>query len=271
MSEEYLHGYSAAEMRRLTRMQDILNETELHALDLEGVGSVLDVGAGLGQMTRTLARALRSRERVVGVERDARQRAAAEQQAAEAGETGLVEFRAGEATSLPLRPDERESFDLVHARFLLEHVRDPLEVVKEMVAAVRPGGRVVLVDDDHELLQTWPACPEVARVWRIYWESYRDRGLDPLVGRRLAELLSQAGARPTRVTSLFFGACRGMGAFDLVVDNLIGVLESAAESLDHSGRLARAEMSSATTVLDKWRAGESATVWYSLPLAEGLK
>ena len=194
MSEDYVHGYSAAEMRRLTRMQAILNDLELAALDLGGVRRLLDVGSGLGQMARALARRLGRQAVVVGVERDARQRAAAAEQAAADGEPGLVEFRAGDATALPLTPAERGHFDLAHARFLLEHVVDPLAVVREMVAAVRPGGRIILVDDDHELLRLWPECPELSRVWREYWERYRDRGLDPLVGRRLPELLSQGGA-----------------------------------------------------------------------------
>jgi SAM-dependent methyltransferase len=270
VSDDYIHGYSAAEMRRLTRMQDILNDAELLALDLRGVGSLLDVGSGLGQMTRALARTLRPSGKVVGVERDARQRAAAERQASEAGETALVEFRAGEATALPLAPEERGRFDVAHARFLLEHVRDPLAVVREMVAAVRPGGRVILVDDDHEVLQMSPACSPVEHAWRIYWEGYRDRGHDPLVGRRMPALLREAGARPTRVTTIFYGGCQGMPVFELVVDNLVGVFEGAAEGLHRAGRLPRAEMQRALAALGEWRGLDAATVWYSLPLAEGV-
>jgi SAM-dependent methyltransferase len=271
VSEDYIHGYSPSEMRRLTRLQDILNEVELAAIELAGVRRLLDVGSGLGQMSRALARRLGRQGLVVGVERDARQRAVALEQAAAAGERELVEFRAGDATALPLAPSERGAFDLAHARFLLEHVPDPLAVVREMVSAVRPGGRVVLIDDDHELLRLWPECPELSRVWHQYWQRYRDRGLDPLVGRRLPELLRQAGARPTRATSVFFGACRGMAVFDLVVDNLIGVLESAALDLERSGRLAQAELAGAIRALAAWRAGDAATLWYSLPLAEGIK
>lgn len=126
MSEDYVHGYSAAEMRRLTRMQEILNDLELAALDLGGVRRLLDVGSGLGQMARALARRLGRPAVVVGVERDGRQRQAAAEQAVAAGEQGLVEFRAGDGTSLPLSAAERGHFDLAHARFLLEHVTDPL-------------------------------------------------------------------------------------------------------------------------------------------------
>ena len=70
-------------------------------------------------------------------------------------------------------------------------------------------GRIVLFDDDHELLRLSPACPQAERAWRIYWEGYRDRGHDPLVGRRLTQLLHEAGARSLRVTTVFYGAVKG--------------------------------------------------------------
>ena len=271
MTQDYIHGFSAAEMRRLTRMQEILNDAELGAIDTSGVTRLLDVGSGLGQMTRAFARALAPGNTVVGVERDERQLAEAIRQADAAGEGALVEFRRGDATALPLGADERGTFDLAHARFLLEHVEDPLAVVREMVTAVRPGGRVVLLDDDHELLRLWPDCPEADRVWTIYWRRYRARGLDPLIGRWMPDLLRRAGARPTRITTVFYGATRGLPLFDPVVENLIGVLAGAADELDAAGVLPRAEMDEAITVLNEWRRGDGATVWYSLPLAEGVR
>jgi cyclopropane fatty-acyl-phospholipid synthase-like methyltransferase len=53
----YIHGYSREEQERLTLMQQLVNEAELQVLDLAGAERILDVGAGLGQMVRALARA----------------------------------------------------------------------------------------------------------------------------------------------------------------------------------------------------------------------
>jgi SAM-dependent methyltransferase len=269
MGGDYVHGFSPAEMDRLTRMQAIVNDAELAALDLSEVRSVIDVGSGLGQMTRALARALGPGARVLGIEREARQREEAERQAREAGEAEVVEFRAGNALRLPLTQDERGSFDLAHARFVLEHVADPLGVVREMVSAVRPGGRVVLLDDDHELLRFWPPCPPAESAWQVYWESYRERGLDPLVGRRGCELLQRAGATPVRATTVFFGAVHGSGPFDLVVDNWIGVVVGAG--LDRSGHLDPTVLREALEAVESWRRDPAATLWYSLPLVEGVR
>jgi SAM-dependent methyltransferase len=271
VSDHYVHGFSEEEQRRLTLMQEILNDAELAAFDLGGARRILDVGSGLGQFSRSLARRAGPPVTLLAVEKDARQIAAAERQAAAAGESGLVEFRRGSADRLPLAAAERGSFDLAHARFLLEHVTDPLAVVREMVAALRPGGRLVLVDDDHELLRLWPDCDRFDRAWRTYWESFRDHGLDPLVGRKQAALIHEAGACPTRVSTVFYGAVRGATLFDRVVDNLIEVVSGTREALDRSGRLSHAELEAALDDLERWRRHPAATLWYSLPLAEGRR
>lgn len=271
MTDAYVHGYSEEERRRLTLMQSLLNDAELREFDLRGVRTVLDVGSGLGQMARAIARAAGEGCRVVGVEQSATQREGAARLAERDDDGGRVEFRAGDATALPLTDDERGTFDLAHARFLLEHVPDPLAVVRAMVGAVRPGGRVVLIDDDHDLLRFSPDCPEAETYWRVYWEAYRDRGQDPLVGRRLPQLLHRAGARDLNVRSIFYGACRGMPLFDGVVDNLVGVLRGAAESLVAAGKTPPDAIEDVERALADWRTDPAATVWYTLPLAEGTR
>jgi SAM-dependent methyltransferase len=267
----YIHGYSEPEQERLSLMQRLVNEAELRVLDLAGVRLILDVGAGLGQMSRVLARAAGPDARVVGVEREPRQIREARRLAEAAGESHLVELREGSGESLPLAPAEWGSFDLAHARFLLEHVGDPLVVVKQMVAAVRPGGRIVLLDDDHDLLRFWPPLPAVEHAWEVYWRSYARLGTDPLVGRRFAALLHQAGAPAVRITSVFYGACAGTPLFGPVVDNLGGVMAGAADGLDEARLLPRDVMDAALRALDAWRLDPAATVWYSLPFAEGRK
>src|SRR5688572_29476275 len=152
----YVHGTHPDEQRRLSRMNDFLNEGARRELRLAGGERILDVGSGLGQFTRLLAREAGAGAVVVGVERSEEQLASARRLAEAQGEGGLVEFRPGDALALPLRTDEWGRFDVAHTRFLLEHVPDPLAVVKQMAAAVRPGGRILLADDDHDVLRLWP-------------------------------------------------------------------------------------------------------------------
>src|SRR5216684_1106337 len=179
----YVHGTDANEQKRLTALNDMMNEASLGALRLSPKERILDIGAGLGQLTRAIGRSTGTR--VVGVERSTEQIAEAQRQARAAGEEHLIDIRKGEAVNLPLEDDEWATFDVAHARFLLEHVPDPLEVTKAMVRAVRPGGRVVLEDDDHDLLRLWPEPPGLQPLWHAYMRSFDRNGNDPYVGRRL--------------------------------------------------------------------------------------
>jgi len=98
-------------------------------------------------------------------------------------------------------------FDVARARFVLEHIPTPLQVVRNMARAVRPGGRVILSDDDYDGLRLWPEPPGFSLVWNAYQRTYDRHGNDPIVGRRLVKFLHQAGLLPRRNTLIFFGGC----------------------------------------------------------------
>lgn len=262
----YLHGTTVDEQSRLSRLNDLLNSRELTELALAGDELVLDVGAGLGQLTRALAARVRH---VVAVERDARQLARAAELAA--GDTASVEWRQGDADALPLTAAELGSFDLAHTRFLLEHVPDPLAVVREMVRAVRPGGRVVLVDDDHDVLRHWPERPALTRLWNAYAATFAAVGNDPHVGRKLTSLLHDAGATPARTAVLFFGACAGDPTFQPLVDNLAGVVRTATEQIEAHGLLSRRDIDTGFAAIEDWRRAPDAALWYVCCYAEGRR
>lgn len=267
--DRYLHGTSPAEQDRLSRMNDLINAACLRQLELRGERQVLDVGSGLGQFTRQLARALGDGVRVVAVEGDAAQLAAARRLAAAAGETDLVEFRHGRAEALPLGAEERGRFDLVHARFLLEHHRRPAAVVAEMAAALRPGGRLLLLDDDHDVLRMHPEPPAAMTLWRAYARSYERIGCDPFVGRRLPALLHGAGVRPVRTAVVPYGACAGERHFAALVENLVRVMDSAEVLMCQEGLAAPADFAGMRAELAAWQARQDAVLWYGICLAEG--
>jgi SAM-dependent methyltransferase len=264
---EYIHGTDPEEQVRLSLLNDLLNVGSLRELSLQGGERILDVGSGLGQLSRAMART--AGVRVVGIERSAEQIAEAHRQATRADEAGLVEFRQGDALQLPLRDEEWGTFDLAHTRFLLEHVADPLAVVRAMARAVRPGGRVVLEDDDHDGLRLWPEPPGFVNLWQAYQRSYEHVGNDPAIGRRLVSLLVEAGAEPVRNTVVFFGSCAGDPRFSLYVENLIGVIAGARTTVVKAGLLDPAAFDAAIADLRAWSRDAAATLWYAVSWAEG--
>jgi SAM-dependent methyltransferase len=266
---DYIHGTSPEEQERLARMNALLNASSLEAMRLAGGERVLDVGSGLGQFARALGKA--TGRRVVGVERSDAQREAAVRLADAAGEAEFAEFRAGEAESLPLAAEEWGTFDVAHARFVLEHVRDPLAVVRQMTAAARPGGRIVLEDDDHEILRLSPEPEGFPALWRAYMLSYEQIGCDPIVGRRLVSLLHRAGARPVRNGLLFFGACAGEPDFPFYAENLAIILEQAREVIAEGHLMPAAEFDRALESYRRWERLPDAAIWYARNRAEGIR
>jgi ubiquinone/menaquinone biosynthesis C-methylase UbiE len=264
----YIHGTSASEQERLTALNDLINEACLRELQLRGGERILDVGSGLMQFSRAMARHSGSRGLVIAIESNPAQIAEARRQALEAGEDRLVDLRQGDAYEFPLTREEWGTFDLVHARFLLEHLQDPARVVAQMNRAARPGGRIVLADDDHDTLRLTPESPAFDRLWRAYIHTYESAGCDPFIGRHLVGLLHDAGARSIRNTHLFFGSCAGQRSFPLLATNLVVILEGARAAMEREATPAPI-IDDGLAALDRWRQGPDAAFWYSICWAEG--
>jgi SAM-dependent methyltransferase len=268
-TSSYIHGTAPEEQARLSVLNDLLNVRCLRELDLKGGERILDVGSGLGQLSRAMGDV--ARVRVVAVERSAEQIAEAERQATQAGARGLVEFRQGDALEMPLLPGEWGSFDVAHTRFLLEHLHDPLRAVRAMVQAVRPGGRIVLEDDDHDLLRLWPEPLGFGELWLAYQHSFERIGNDPSIGRKLPSLLVAAGAAPVRNTFIFFGSCTGESHFADHVENLIGVIKTAEMRIIDTGLLGASAFAAAIAAVREWSRDPAAAIWYAVSWAEGRR
>lgn len=90
-------------------------------------------------------------------------------------------------------------FDLVHARLVLVHVRRREQALAAMVAALRPGGWLLLEEADPELQPL--VCPDEAgaeqelanKIKRGFRTLLAERGVDLAYGRKLPRLLRAAG------------------------------------------------------------------------------
>ncbi|HZN53864.1 MAG TPA: methyltransferase domain-containing protein [Candidatus Polarisedimenticolaceae bacterium] len=267
----YIHGTSPDEQRRLSLMNDLANAGSLRELSAREGDRVLDLGTGLGQLTRGIARSVGRSGRVVGIESSPEQLAAARRLADADGEGSLMDLRAGDALSPPLSEEEWGTFDLVHARFLLEHLTDPGAAVRVMVRAARPGGRIVLEDDDHDVLRLWPEVPEFQAVWSAYQRALEAIGCDPWIGRRLPELLHDAGAPPVRSSWIPFGACAGSAAFPGTIANVLGILTGARATIVGRGGVDDRAFDRGLTALSAWSESPGASFGYAIAWAEGTR
>jgi 2-polyprenyl-3-methyl-5-hydroxy-6-metoxy-1,4-benzoquinol methylase len=113
--------------------------TALARLGLGPGWRCVDVGAGGGDVSVALAEMVGRDGRIYAVDSDPAARDEVAYAAAGAAQAQVLALtQAGEDLSLP------EEVDLAFCRFLLLHVLEPAAVVAKMVAAVRPGGWVVV-------------------------------------------------------------------------------------------------------------------------------
>ncbi len=268
---QYIHGSTPDEQERLSKLNLLLNENSLSALNLKGGESILDVGSGLGQFSRMMAKKVGLKGRVLGIERDAAQYQKALTLTHADNSMGNIEFRQGNAYQLPLEKEEWGLFDLVHTRFLLEHLSQPQKAVDQMVNAAKSGGRIVLEDDDHATFRPTPEPMGFSIIWNAYLRSYERLGNDPFIGRRLVTLLQRSGIKKIRNGGIFFGACASEEKFPLVAENLIGILKGAKELILKEELLDQPSFNSAIEGLNHWKNLPDAALWYSIAWAEGVK
>jgi 2-polyprenyl-3-methyl-5-hydroxy-6-metoxy-1,4-benzoquinol methylase len=165
----------------MSKLLDPMHQRYLRALDLLKSGaSTLEVGCGNGSISACLARRVAPDGRAVAVDLD----------------LSLVAVR---AANLELRkhdiiagPVERAHFDIVTAPAVLHHIADPEKAIANLVASLRPGGAILLIEPDF-LPATIAEPPQVHAFWDGWLAWSRDRGIDYQIGRTLASRLAGIG------------------------------------------------------------------------------
>ena len=251
----YALGQNPEESARLQRQADELAPESTMVLDRASLGpgqSAVDLGCGPRGVLDLLAAKVGPDGRVVGVDADPAHVAMATEFAAGRG-LGNVEVLTADArgTGLP-----SGSFDVVHARTLLVTVPEPAVVAAEMARLARPGGWVVSVEPDTEYMLCYPASTAFDRISTFFPPVFGRNGADPWIGRRVPELLRQAGLEDigVQVTAQAYpaGHTRRTIRLDLLRSIRPQVVEmglASAAELDELDAAARAHLDDPATVV----------------------
>ncbi|MEV0275774.1 class I SAM-dependent methyltransferase [Streptomyces sp. NPDC050610] len=183
----YTHGHHESVLRSHT-WRTAANSAAYLLGSLKPDMRVLDVGCGPGTITADLAE-LVPQGGVTGLEAAA---GVLEQARGVARERGLdnVDFAVGDVHELDF-PDD--SFSVVHAHQVLQHVGDPVRALSEMRRVCEPGGIVAVRDADYAAMTWYPQPPALDRWLDLYRRVARANGGEPDAGRRLLSWARQAG------------------------------------------------------------------------------
>ncbi|RAK39723.1 ubiquinone/menaquinone biosynthesis C-methylase UbiE [Actinoplanes lutulentus] len=195
----YTHGHHESVLRS-HRWRTAENSAAYLLPHLSSGISLLDVGCGPGTITADLATRV-TPGRVTALERTA---AALDLARAEVSRQALtnVDFAVGDVHALDL-PDD--SFDVVHAHQVLQHVADPVVALREMRRVTRPGGVVAARDSDYAGFHWYPLVPELDEWLALYQRVARGNGGEPDAGRRMLAWARAAGFTDVTATASVWG------------------------------------------------------------------
>ncbi len=172
------------EWQRLTAIQDQFDPATrryLTSLGLSPGWSCLEVGPGAGSIMRWMCESVGPNGHVVAVDIDPR--------FVQMAELPNLSVRRLDITQAEL---EADSFDLVHARYVLLHIHEYKKALSNMVRALKPRGWLVLEEPD--FATGMPASGDAAdwqavtRVNDAILRMYSSMGIDPYMGRKLPSL-----------------------------------------------------------------------------------
>lgn len=257
----YTHGHHESVLRS-HRARTAENSAAYLLPHLQRGISLLDVGCGPGTITVDLAARI-APGRVTAVETTEAALDLARAEAKERGQSN-IDFVTADVHAL-IFPDD--TFDIVHAHQVLQHVADPVQALREMRRVCKPGGIVAVRDSDYGGFIWFPQLPALDRWMALYVTAARANGGEPDAGRRLQSWAQQAGftditptgtlqAYATPATREWWG---GMWA-DRIVESAL------TRQLIDSGLATRAELEEISAAWKEWTAAPDA--WFSIPTGE---
>ncbi|MGW0905851.1 class I SAM-dependent methyltransferase [Streptomyces sp. NPDC002853] len=183
----YTHGHHESVLRSHT-WRTVANSAAYLVDAVKPHIRILDIGCGPGTITADLA-ALVPDGHVTGVDHAP---GILDRARATAAERGLsnVEFAVADVHDLDY-PDD--SFGVVHAHQVLQHVGDPVRALREMRRVCAPGGIVAARDADYSAMAWYPRPPALDGWLDLYRRVARANGGEPDAGSRLKSWALEAG------------------------------------------------------------------------------
>jgi ubiquinone/menaquinone biosynthesis C-methylase UbiE len=151
---------------------------------------IAEIGCGTGTVARELAAIVGPGGRVHGFDLSEKFIAVAR---ARAAQSGRVDFQVADALALPL---PEASLDAYRAERVYMHMKSPEAALAEAFRVLRPGGRLLTMDQDWDTLVFDGDVATTRRVTRAFADSL----VNGTVARRMRPLLRQAGFDDIEVT-----------------------------------------------------------------------
>jgi len=267
MSEKrYVHGYSETESERLSIQAATLNGLLYGDTSYPPGSLVLEAGCGTGAQTPAIA-ANSPGAKIISVDISPESVAVAKERSS--GGKTCADHLNCDIFRLPFAD---QTFDHIFVCFVLEHLFDPENALSRLMAVLKPGGTITVIEGDHGSAFFYPESPAARRNIRCLIELQAKSCGDALIGRRLYPLLISAGFESVTVSPRTVYADSSMPALveDFTKNIFISMVEGVGEDAVSSGMISADEWEEG--IRDLYRtAGDDGSLCYTFFKASGTK
>jgi len=195
MVENYVHGYTEKESRRLADQADTLAKLLHHDTRYPAKSRILEAGCGIGAQTVILAKNNPDAQFVsIDLSQDSLHKATT---AVTAENITNVTFQPADIFDLPFEP---ESFDHIFVCFVLEHLQEPADALAHLGRVLKKGGSITVIEGDHGSFYCYPESEEALMAVKCLIDIQAGLKGNSLIGRQLYPLLSKAGFKKITVS-----------------------------------------------------------------------
>jgi ubiquinone/menaquinone biosynthesis C-methylase UbiE len=255
----YIHGGTdPLEVARLEKQARFCASWVFADLDLAPGMRVLDLATGVGAMAGQLLARFPGIH-LAGVDLSSDQLAAARR-----NHPALPVARA-DAGRLPFADG---TFERVHCSWLLEHLREPLPVLREVRRVLKAGGHCHFTEVDNSTFRSVPEYPEVVDAISALNAAQQRSGGDPYVGLKLKRYFTEAGfSRVALRPAVHLGSSADPAFFQAFIDEFAEIFEGVTKTLPEL----RLTLEAAAEKLRGLPKVPQASLHYTAVVAKGFK
>ncbi|TSB45950.1 class I SAM-dependent methyltransferase [Alkalicoccobacillus porphyridii] len=236
----------------------------LSELVTEGM-SVLDVGCGTGTITKGIAEIVGSRGRVVGIDQNP---AFVETANESALDLPMLSFMEGDVYDLPFENE----FDMVTSARVLQWLSDPVRALRTLIAAAKPGGKIIILDYNHEKIKWEPEPPESTKqFYRAFLKWRADAGMDNEMADHLEEMYGRVGLSQIHTHIQDEVVTRSDPDFMKKINIWADVMTSRGKQMVRDGFYGESELTLAEKQYREWVQFEARSQCMYLRAVEGSK
>ena len=184
----YIHGYSDKELKRLQDQANTLDELLHYDSIFPENSKILEAGCGVGSQTKIIAPKNPSCHFTsIDISEASLEKVKTMIQALNIKN---VMLQIGDISDLHF---EAESFDHIFVCFVLEHLSNPVQALLNLKKVLRKGGTITVIEGDHGSAYFYPRSDAAQKAINCQVQLQALHGGNALIGREIYPLLYKAG------------------------------------------------------------------------------